>query len=339
MRFFLLLLLAAPLAPAARSEIYLSLPPEIESALPDEVRQDVGESVTTTGAWRAFSRDRRQLDPAYPWVLETEEWIGFLDENAARAASELLGKLSAGAVLKVSGRWGALVDTEEPPWPGWIEAGDQCVLPVLVVESVEPSSPGVTPRPDLPAISRTIQAQELKAIRDPQYAPSARKKIVQLYLQSGQYQKAINEYRFEMILTPAQASYFHRKIGDVYRLMGDEENARMEMELSRLTQKGSSESLYRQRLTKWIKEGKYELAIQEYKYLLQSDRRSRPEYLEKIAQLYSLMGDKERARHYYERLIQDMQETERQTAAQRLDKALRLARIYEDMGDAAAARA
>jgi tetratricopeptide (TPR) repeat protein len=339
-----ILLLPLVFAPLARSEILLAVPDDIADALPEDIRDDAGETATVSGAFRSFSRDRRNFDPAYPWVLETEAWTGFLDDEVSRAAGPILASISAGDQLTASGSWGVLLSAAEPPWPGSVAVGDRRALAVLVVTSLASRpvpSAGVSspPRPDLAAVARAVQAEELKAVRDPSYASPARRKIAQLYVKSGQYEKAINEYRFDMILDPARSSSGHRKIAEIYKLMGDGENARIELELSRLTQKESRESLYRQRLTKWIKQGKYELAIQEYNYLLQADSRSRPEYLEKIAQLYSLLGDRARARDYYGRLIREMQETARQTAAQRLDKSLRLAAIYEDMGDFDAARA
>lgn len=342
---FILLLPALLLARPARAEIVFSVPADLAGTLPQDLLDDAGEEATVTGTFRSFSRDERNFDPAYPWVLETEEWTGFLDENSARAASPFLSTLAAGDALLVSGTWGVLLTEEEPPWPGSVAAGPRRALAVLVVKTAAPraaaSGPAgaATPRPDLAAVARAVQAEELKAVRDPASASSARRKIAQIYVKAGQYEKAINEYRFDMITDPSRSSYCHRKIAEIYQLMGDGENARIERELARLTQKESQESLYRQRLTKWVKEGKYELAIQEYKFLLQSDRSSRPEYLEKIAQLYGLMGDQSRSREYYGRLIQEMREGERQTAAQRLDRSLRLASIFEDMGEYDAARA
>lgn len=210
---------------------------------------------------------------------------------------------------------------------------------LLVVLSPNTSAePPPTPPPaERAEIYQRIKREKLRAAHHPELAISARNRIAQLYAQLGQYDRAIREYRFQMIMDPTATARYHRRIARIYEWQGDHRKARLEFELASLTRTKTSRARYRRRLAQWEREGNYESVIQEYTYLLYSDPDRRRDYLQKLARLNMKRGDISQGRYYYSQLVKDYRQLIKSTPDRSYSYLLRIARVYEKMGDIAAA--
>lgn len=326
----------------SRSELLFHIPPEIKYLLPPDVTRQWGKRVTVKSPWKSLSRDRQRLAPGYPWILLTEEVRARLSESVYLQHLKVLTGLTPDKLLHLRGKWAVLVSDDKLEDGESFPGGRGYFRPCLVVESVKTVSPEggkkkALSETDRAELRRAVQTEKLKAARDPERASSARKKLARLYLQAGEYEKAIHEYRFEMIVNPDKASSYRRKIAEIYELMGEPELARVEYELADLTRPESDSRRYRQRLDKWEEEENYGPLLQEYRFLLQTDPASRPKYLKKIARLFALIGDEENSRDFWQQLIELYREQIEGNSDRAFDYHLRIADIYREMGEVAAA--
>ena len=215
------------------------------------------------------------------------------------------------------------------------------VIPMflLVMPSVAypAPSPSPSPAPNRAEIRREIIRAKLKMAHNPGSAASHRSRLARLYLKAGEPEKAITLYRYGIIVESDRASNYHRKIGDIYKRIGQEDLAGIEYDLAESRQKpGSGRRLNRQ-IQKWEDEGRDDLLLQHYLFLLWTKRESRNVYIRKIARLLAERGDKTEADRYYRWLIKNYRQQTVEKPERTLDYTYWIADIYEGIGDIASA--
>ncbi len=208
-------------------------------------------------------------------------------------------------------------------------------IPPVAFPSPSPS-PHSTPS-NRAEIRREIIRAKLKMAHNPGSAASNRSRLAKLYLKAGEPEKAITLYRYGIIVESDRASNYHRKIGDIYKRMGREDLAGIEYNLAESGRKpGSGRRLNRQ-IQKWEEEGRDDLLLQQYLFLLWTKRESRNVYIRKIARLLAERGDKTEADRYYRWLIKIYRQQAGEKPERTLDYTYWIADIYEGIGDMASA--
>ena len=149
------------------------------------------------------------------------------------------------------------------------------VIPALLF--IVPSSAAPTPSlslspppvaSDRAEIRREITRVKLMMSHNPGSAASYRSRLAGLYLQAGEPEKAITLYRYGIIVESTRASNYHRKIGDIYTRMGREALARIEYDLAASRRKSSSGRRLNRQIREWEEEGRDDLLLQHYLFLL-----------------------------------------------------------------------
>ncbi len=203
---------------------------------------------------------------------------------------------------------------------------------------------GSTPAPEFsptPVLNRLRFQQEildlkLRALRQPG-SSSIRDRLAAVYLDSGQPEKAITLYRHAMVFEPSRTDFYHRRLAGIYRRLGRDEEAEVELELARESAPETFAQRRRRQLEAWEEEGREDLLLQQYRFLYWTEKVSRDRYLRDIARLLADRGKREEAEPYYRMLIDGYRERIKTRPSSAVDYHLRIAGIYEEMGDHQAA--
>ena len=218
------------------------------------------------------------------------------------------------------------------------------VIPALLFTVPSSAAPtpslSLSPPPvasDRAEIRREITRVKLMMSHNPGSAASYRSRLAGLYLQAGEPEKAITLYRYGIIVESTRASNYHRKIGDIYTRMGREALARIEYDLAASRRKSGSGRRLNRQIREWEEEGRDDLLLQHYLFLLWTKKESRNVYIRKIALLLEDHGDKTKADHYYRWLINNYRQQAAEKPERTLDYIYWIADIYEGVGDIASA--
>lgn len=172
---------------------------------------------------------------------------------------------------------------------------------------------------------------------DPGSASMYRSRLASLYLKAEKPEKAVTLYRYGIIVEPTRAYNYHRRIGDIYTRIGREDLARLEYELAETKRKPGDRERLNKQIEEWEEEGRSDLLLQQYLFLLWTERESSNVYIRKIARILMERGEKEEADIYYRRLIEYYHKRSEARPERNLDYTHWIADIYEDMGEIASA--
>ncbi|MFH1039536.1 MAG: tetratricopeptide repeat protein [PVC group bacterium] len=200
-----------------------------------------------------------------------------------------------------------------------------------------PPAPNASPTPARADIYREIGRLKMEMARRPGASASARAKLVRLYLQAGDPERAVSLYRYALIIEPDRAPAYHRKIGDIYRELGRGEEAEREYQLAETSERPDPSLRARGQLREWEETGRDDLLLQQYRFLFWTQSGSRIPYLRRIARILSRQGEEAEARRYYDWMVRSFRRLIEERPARALDYTLRIADLYEEMGDGTAA--
>ncbi len=223
-------------------------------------------------------------------------------------------------------------------------AAAAATLWILLSLLTPPCSPGAedpTPAPS-PVLNRLRRQREIldlkiRAARDPAAADSVRDQLARIYLETGEPEKAVTLYRHAIIFDPSRAAAYHREIARIYRDQGRNEEAEEESRRSAAAAPETEAARRRRQLAAWEEEGRDDLLLQQYRFLYWTRAGSGDQYLKNIARLLDGRGEEEEAERYYRLLIADYLQRIEERPASAVSYHLRIAGIYREMGDPAAA--
>ena len=208
----------------------------------------------------------------------------------------------------------------------------------FAVSAATTPSPRATPSPgaffyEQARVKEKILQEKLRNAREARYSASSVNRLARLYIHAGAPEKALAEYRYALVLSPAKASYYHRKMANLLQEMGRGEEAARHRELADLTRRTSPRDLYRQRLADWEREGRYDLLIQEYRYLLRREPQRAASHLRKLSSLAEASGDQAQAEGYLRRLVDHYLALIEDSPDREKSFRSRLVRVHLDLGE------
>ncbi len=199
------------------------------------------------------------------------------------------------------------------------------------------SSPRPTPVRDRLRVHREILDLKIRAAREPRSADSVRERLVRIYLETGEPEKAVALYRQAIIFDRPRASVYHRRIARIYRDLGRNREAEEEFQKAEAAAPETEAARLRRQLAAWEEEGRDDLLLQQYRFLYWTRNRTGDQYLGRIARMLSGRGEEEESSRYYRRQIADYRRRIEERPTLAVNYHLRIAGIYEEMGEEEAA--